>query len=58
MQTNVLDYFMQTVKRVPDKMAYSDGKEGLCFREVYAQSRSAGMFMSVNGIYRSPSSYI
>ena len=54
MQTHILDYLTEIVKKVPEKMAYSNGKEALCFKEVYEQSRSIGMFLSNSGIYREP----
>ena len=54
MQTHVLDYLREIVKTVPDKMAYSNGKESLTFREVYGQSRAIGTFLSDSGIYREP----
>ena len=54
MQTHILDYLTEIVKKVPEKMAYSNGNEELCFREVYEQSRSIGMFLSNSGIYREP----
>lgn len=54
MQTHVLDYLSEAVKRVPEKMAYSDGTEELCFREVYEQSRAIGTFLHNSGIFREP----
>lgn len=54
MQTNVLDYLMEAAARAPEKTAYSDGKEGLSFLEVYEQSRAVGTFLHKNGIYREP----
>ncbi|MCI8800066.1 amino acid adenylation domain-containing protein [Acetatifactor muris] len=54
MQTHVLDYLTDSVKRVPDKMAYSNGTESLTFGEVYGQSRAIGTFLSDSGVYREP----
>ena len=54
MQTHILDYLTETVQRVPEKMAYSDGTDELCFREVYEQSRAVGTFLSGSGIYKEP----
>ena len=31
MQTNILEYLEETVKRLPDKLAYADDREGLTF---------------------------
>ena len=44
MQTNILEYLDYTVKRVPDKIAYSNGETGISFREVYDQARAIGTF--------------
>lgn len=54
MQHHILDYLEETVKRVPGKLAYSNGMDGLTFREIYEQSRSVGTFLSQNQIYREP----
>lgn len=54
MQKHVLDYLAKTVKRVPQKMAYSDGTEELSFQEVYDQSRSVGSFLHDTKCYREP----
>ena len=34
MQNNVLKYLNRIVEEKPDKLAFSDGKEGLTFRQV------------------------
>lgn len=54
MQTNVLDYLSEAIKKVPEKIAFSDGKDSLSFREIYDQSRSVGMFLHNKKIYREP----
>ena len=54
MQTHVLDYLIQAAAKAPEKMAYSNGKEQLTFKEVYDQSRSVGTFLHRNGIYKEP----
>lgn len=54
MQNNVLNYLNNIVKEKPDKVAYSDGKESLSFKEVYLQSRSIGTFLHKKGIYKKP----
>lgn len=54
MQTNILEYLEKTAGRVPDKTAYTDGKDGLTFREVYERSRAAGTFLAKRGYYREP----
>lgn len=42
MQKNVLEYLERTVETVPDKLAFSNGKEGLSFREIYDMARRIG----------------
>lgn len=42
MRNNVLEYLEGTVPRVPEKLAFSNGAEGLTFRQVYDQARSVG----------------
>lgn len=42
MQTNVLEYLENTVKKHPDKFAFSNGKEGMTFSEVYGGARAIG----------------
>ncbi len=54
MQNHVLSYLNQIVREKPDKVAYSDGTEGLTFREVYRYSRSIGSFLHERGIYKRP----
>lgn len=53
-QTNVMEYLEQTVKRVPDKIAYANESEGLTFAEVYAHSRAIGSCLSGMGICNEP----
>lgn len=54
MVKNVLDYMADSVKRVPDKVAFSDGEEALTFLDVYKQSCSVGTFLCQNGVYKEP----
>lgn len=54
MQNNILEYLEHTVKRVPDKLAFSNGKDDIKFREVYDSARAIGTFLSKEGIYRQP----
>ena len=39
---------------MPDKLAFSNGKEGMTFGEVAAQSRSVATALAQRGIYREP----
>lgn len=54
MQNHVLDYMENSIKRVPEKTAFSNGTEGLTFREVYDQSNAIGTFLYNKGIYKEP----
>ena len=54
MLTNLLTYLEETVVRLPDKTAYSDGTDSLTFRQVYDQARSLGTALSRAGFYREP----
>ena len=42
------------MKEVPDKTAYTDGKHGLTFAEVFRYSRAIGSYLSREGFYREP----
>lgn len=42
MQTNILEYLDATARRMPEKLAFSNGPEGLTFREVHTQARAIG----------------
>lgn len=53
-QTNVLEYLERTVLRVPEKLAFSDGTDGLSFREVYHHSRAIGSRLACDGYYNEP----
>ncbi len=54
MQKNILEYLEQTVTKVPDKTAYSDGDSSLSFKAVFDQAQAIGTFLSSNGYYREP----
>lgn len=54
MQNNILDYLDETVKRKPDKTAFSNGTDELTFREVYQLSRATGTWLCQKGSYREP----
>ena len=53
-QTNVLEYLEKTVTRVPDKLAFSNGEEGLTFAQVYHDSRAIGSYLASKGYYSEP----
>lgn len=54
MQNNVLDYLDETVLRVPEKTAFSNGTEEMTFSEVDRDSRAIGSWLHKKGVYRSP----
>ena len=54
MQNNVIDYLNEIVLKKPEKLAFSNGEEGMTFKEVYEQSRSIGTYLAKNQIYNRP----
>ncbi|MHB8963593.1 MAG: AMP-binding protein [Saccharofermentanales bacterium] len=54
MQNNILEYLEHTVKRVPHKIAYSNGKDDITFGGVSNAARAIGTFLSSEGIYGQP----
>ncbi|MBD5148077.1 MAG: amino acid adenylation domain-containing protein [Oscillibacter sp.] len=54
MRRNVLNYLEETVKRVPDKTAFSDGETGLTFRQLHRLVRGLGSYLCRRGIDKRP----
>ena len=54
MRNHVLDYLNEIVVKKPDKLAFSNGMEGLTFHEVYLQSRSVATYLHQKEIYKEP----
>ena len=54
MHHNVLNDLWRTAREKPEKLAFSDGVNGLTFGEVCRQSRAIGTFLHQRGIYRRP----
>lgn len=54
MQNNVLDYMIETVKRVPDKIAFSNGTDSMTFSEVDHDCKAIGSYLHTKGIYKEP----
>ena len=54
MQTNILEYLDATVLRAPEKLAFSNGPEGMTFREVHDQARAIGSGLLALGAEREP----
>ncbi len=52
MQKNILEYLEKTAKRVPDKLAFSTGAEGMTFCEVQTEALSVGSALCSLGLYR------
>lgn len=54
MQTNVLEYLEETVKRLPDKVAFADEEIGLTFAQFYHCARKIGSYLSGTGAAKEP----
>lgn len=51
MQKNILEYLEATARRLPDKTAFSTGKESMSFSEVLSEARSVGTYLAEHGLY-------
>ncbi len=49
MQRNVLEYLEATAPRLPDKIAYSNGKDSLTFAETQRAAKGIGSFLLAKG---------
>ena len=54
MRKNILEYLEHTAARLPDKLAFSTGKEGMSFGEVLRDARAIGSFLAGEGFYAEP----
>lgn len=54
MRKNILTYLEDTAKRLPDKLAFSTGKEGMTFGEIQSAAASIGSFLAKKGAYGEP----
>ena len=54
MQKNILTYLEATAARLPDKIAFSTGKESMTFFQVQHGAAAIGSFLCKNGFYREP----
>ena len=52
--TNILEYLEETVKRLPEKTAFSCDEYEMNFRQVYDEARSVGSFLAKKGFYKEP----
>ena len=54
MQKNILEYLEATAKRLPQKIAFSDGTDQLSFSEVLQSSQAVGSALHEKGYYKEP----
>lgn len=54
MQRNVLEYLEATAPRLPDKIAFHNGTEGLTFGQVSRAAQGIGTFLAQRGLKREP----
>ncbi len=54
MQTNILEYLEATAPRVPQKIAYSDGRFHMTFEALLNQSRAVGSALLAKGYTKEP----
>ena len=54
MRKNILTYLEATAERLPDKLAFSTGKEGMTFSELQRASASIGSRLISDGAVREP----
>ena len=52
--TNILEYLEATEKRVPEKIAFSDGVDSKSFGTLLHESKSIGSFLLENNYYAEP----
>lgn len=51
MQKNILEYLEATAERLPNKTAFSTGKESMTFAQVYREARAIGSRLTELGLY-------
>lgn len=54
MQTNILEYLERTVPRLPDKIAYSDGRDDMTFSVLSDVARRIGSALAARGFSKEP----
>ena len=54
MRINILEYLEATAARLPSKLAFSTGKDGMTFGEVQTGAAAIGSYIAASGIYREP----
>ncbi|MBO7310767.1 MAG: AMP-binding protein, partial [Clostridia bacterium] len=52
MQKNILEYLEHTAVRLPEKTAFSTGKESMSFSQVLTEARSVGSYLAEKGLYK------
>ncbi len=53
-QTNILEYLEMSAKKHPDKTAFFDGKDAVCFADLERKAKSIGSFLLDEGKRREP----
>ena len=53
-QKNILQYLEATVKKYPNKTAFSNGKEDMSFSELYTKARAIGSYLAENEYHHKP----
>lgn len=54
MQTNILQYLEETVRRVPEKIAFGDDETVLSFQAFEERAKRVGTYLAQRGMYREP----
>ena len=54
MQKNILEYLEYTANRLPEKTAFSTGKESMTFSEVLTDAKAVGSFLLEKGFSHEP----
>jgi acyl-CoA synthetase (AMP-forming)/AMP-acid ligase II len=54
MKTNVLEYLENSVKRVPDKLAFANLDTKLTYKELYDRARGVGTYLAGFSAGREP----
>ncbi len=54
MTKNILEYLENTVSKLPNKIAFSDGTDSITFKNLYDSARKGGSFLCSLGCVREP----
>jgi len=53
-QKNILEYLEDTVQKLPDQVAYTDGTKALTFQEVFDQAQAIGTYLHLHNHQNEP----